>query len=255
MVSIYFGSAKRVYLLGVLIMDTTVLASIQKALKQNSDEKVRKSFERFFKENVRFYGVRSAVVARIGREHFKEIKNSDKKVIFALIEQLLKAGWFEESMIAYAWLDMISKTFDEGDFTVLEAWLSKYVSNWAECDTLCNHAIGSFVDRFPSYVKNLKAWAGSANRWVRRGAAVTLIIPTRRGKFLKDVFEIVDILLLDDDDLVQKGYGWMLKEASRQHRKEVFDYVMKNRKMMPRTALRYALEKMPPAMRREAMDK
>jgi 3-methyladenine DNA glycosylase AlkD len=236
-------------------MNNAVLASIRNALKHSSDEKVRKSSERFFKESVRFYGVRSAAVAKIARDYYKEIKNSDKKTKFSLIEQLLKAGYFEESMIAYAWADRISKIFDEQDFAVLEAWLSMYVSNWAECDTLCNHALGTFIDRYPAYIKNLKAWAGSANRWVRRGAAVTLIVPARRGKFLKDVFEIADILLTDSDDLVQKGYGWMLKEASRQHPKEVFGYVMKNKKAMPRTALRYALEKMPPALRKEAMEK
>jgi len=55
--------------------------------------------------------------------------------------------------------------------------------------------------------------------------------------------------------LVQKGYGWMLKEASRNNRKEVFDYVMKNKKIMPRTALRYAIEKMPKELKIEAMAK
>ena len=63
-------------------------------------------------------------------------------------------------------------------------------------------------------------------------------------------------MLIDDrDDLVQKGYGWMLKEASRMHQKEIFDYVLRNRKIMPRTALRYAIEKMPDELRREAMKK
>ena len=236
-------------------LDTAILTSIRKALKQYSDEKVRKSFERFFKESVRFYGVKSAVVAKIAREHFKEIQNSDKNAKFALIEELLKAGYFEESMIAYTWADKISSSFDEQDFSVLEAWLSRYVSNWAECDTLCNHAMGSFIEKFPAYVKHLKTWAKSRNRWVRRGAAVTLILPARHGKFLADVFEIADILLADKDDLVQKGYGWMLKEASKTHQKEVFDYIMKNKNAMPRTALRYALEKMPPALRKKAMEK
>ena len=234
-------------------MDTAILTNIRKALKQNSDEKVRESFKRFFRESVRFHGVKSAIVAKIAREHFREIKNSDKNTKFALIEELLKAGYFEESMIAYTWAEKISTSFDEEDFSALEKWLSRYVSNWAECDTLCNHAIGSFIDGYPAYVKNLKVWAKSKNRWVRRGAAVTLIIPARRGKFLKDVFEIADILLLDNDDLVKKGYGWMLKEASKAHQMEVFEYIMRNKKVMPRTALRYALEKMPPALRRKAM--
>jgi len=82
-----------------------------------------------------------------------------------------------------------------------------------------------------------------------------LIIPARKGLFLEDVFEIADILLLDKDDLVQKGYGWMLKAASEAHQKEVFNYVMANKSVMPRTALRYAIEKMPADLKAEAMKK
>jgi 3-methyladenine DNA glycosylase AlkD len=73
--------------------------------------------------------------------------------------------------------------------------------------------------------------------------------------FLGNVFEIADLLLTDNDDMVQKGYGWLLKEASRKHQKEVFDYVMRNKKAMPRTALRYAIELMPKDMKAEAMKK
>jgi 3-methyladenine DNA glycosylase AlkD len=90
---------------------------------------------------------------------------------------------------------------------------------------------------------------------MRRASAVSLIIPAKKGLFLKDIFEISDILLLDKDDLVQKGYGWMLKAASQAHDKKVFEYVMKNKKTMPRTALRYAIEKMPKALKEKAMEK
>jgi 3-methyladenine DNA glycosylase AlkD len=92
-------------------------------------------------------------------------------------------------------------------------------------------------------------------RWAKRGAAVTLILPARKGMVLDTVFEIADNLLEDKDDLVQKGYGWMLKEASKQHQKQVYDYIIKNKAKMPRTALRYAIEKMPPDLRKEAMKK
>jgi 3-methyladenine DNA glycosylase AlkD len=62
-------------------------------------------------------------------------------------------------------------------------------------------------------------------------------------------------LLLDADDLVQKGYGWMLKSASQLHQKEIFDYIMKKKDVMPRTALRYAIEKMPLELKEKAMKK
>jgi len=74
-----------------------------------------------------------------------------------------------------------------------------------------------------------------------------------RGKFLSDVFEIATLLLNDTDDLVRKGYGWMLKAAAESHQQEVFGFVQSHKDTMPRTALRYAIEKMPLAMRTEAM--
>jgi 3-methyladenine DNA glycosylase AlkD len=108
---------------------------------------------------------------------------------------------------------------------------------------------------YPDHLAELKTWARSKNRWARRAAAVTLIIPARHGRFLDEVFEIADILLRDDDDLVRKGYGWMLKATSESNRKAVFDYVMKNKSEMPRTALRYAIEKMPKTLKAKAMQK
>ena len=88
-----------------------------------------------------------------------------------------------------------------------------------------------------------------------RASAVSLIIPARKGLFLDTIFEIADNLLLDKDDLVQKGYGWMLKAASESHQQQVFDYIMKNKIKMPRTALRYAIEKMPKNFKIIAMEK
>ena len=151
----------------------------------------------------------------------------------------------EESFIACSWSEKLGPRFIRDDFATLEKWVHNNVTNWASCDTLCNHTIGDFIQKYPEYLGKLKEWARSDNRWVKRAAAVSLIIPARRGKFLDDIFEIADILLLDADDMVQKGYGWMLKAASQAHQEEVFNYVMQHKSVMPRTALRYAIEKMP----------
>jgi 3-methyladenine DNA glycosylase AlkD len=86
---------------------------------------------------------------------------------------------------------------------------------------------------------------------MRRASAVSLIVPAKHGKFLKESIEIADHLLTDTDGIVQKGYGWLLKEASRKHTGEVFAYVMKNKRLMPRTALRYAIELMPKELKAE----
>jgi len=138
---------------------------------------------------------------------------------------------------------------------VLGRWLRDNVTNWASCDTLCNHALGSFIEQYPQEIEHLKRWTKHKNRWIRRGAAVTLILPARKGKFLSDIFEIAQLLLEDQNDLVQKGYGLLLKESSKKHQRQVFDFILKHKKTMPGTTLRYAIEKMPEKLRKEAMRK
>jgi len=232
-----------------------VVLAVRRDLEEKADEKTREGGQRFFKEGALLHGVKAAVVREIAKKHFREIKSLEKGEIFSLCEELLKSDYFEEAAIAFEWAYSTRKRYEPADFFLFERWITQYVNNWAKCDTLCNHALGSFIEMYPEFVSNLKGWTGSENRWLRRAAAVTLILPARKGDFLEDVFEIADRLLEDDDDLVQKGCGWMLKEASKKHQQEVFDYVMRNKASMPRTALRYAIEKMPQDLRREAMER
>jgi len=233
----------------------SIIDKIRQELNHNSDEKIQKTGQNFFKEKIKSYGVKTAVVSKIGKESFKDIKDKMKTEIFDSCEELWRSGYMEESFIACNWSYFIRKEYEPKDFEVFEKWVNNYVGNWASCDTLCNHTVGAFVAMYPEYLSNLKKWAESKNRWMRRASAVSLIIPAKQGKFLKDIFEIADTLLLDQDDLVQKGYGWMLKAASHAHQKEIFDYVLKKKAIMPRTALRYAIEKMPKELRTKAMEK
>ncbi len=229
------------------------LEQVRDALKNNIDEKTLHSGKYFFKEKVEMYGVKVPVVNKISKEYFKQIKNLPKEKIWELCSELWKSGYSEETYVACNWSYCLHKEYKPEDFKVFEFWVQNYVSNWASCDTLCNHTIGTFIEMYPEYVRELKKWADSTNRWTRRAAAVTLIIPARKGLFLDDIFDIANILLLDQDDLVQKGYGWMLKAASQAHEEKVFQYVISKKDIMPRTALRYAIEKMPLELRQEAM--
>jgi len=236
-------------------MNSNIISAIRQELEQQVDARTRDSFQSFFKEKVTAYGVKIATVNRIASKYFRDVKPLGKIEIFALCEGLLKPDYMEEAFIAFEWAYRLRGEYQPEDFVVFENWLNNYVNNWAKCDTLCNHTIGSFVEKYPQYIANLKGWTSSENRWLRRASAVTFVLPARKGQFLEDVFQIADSLLQDGDDLVQKGYGWMLKEASKPYQKEVYDYVMCNNKLMPRTALRYAIEKMPEDLRRSAMGK
>ena len=232
-----------------------IINKIREVLIKNADEKTRLSGERFFKEDVKLYGIKSADVSRISKEHYKNITDKSKSHIFSLCNELWKSGYMEESFVACNWAYNVRKQFEPDDFDIFEKWVSTYVGNWASCDTLCNHTVGTFVEMYPEYLSGLKKWAQSKNRWVKRASAVSLILPARRGKFLEDIFIIADILHSDKDDMVQKGYGWMLKAASEAHQKDVFNYVMRKKTTMPRTSLRYAIEKLPPELKAQAMAK
>lgn len=232
-----------------------IIKNIREELKTNADDHTKNSGERYFKEAIKLHGVKTALVTKIGKERFSLLADKDKAKVFELCEEFWQSGYMEESFIACNWSYYVRKDYKPADFETFERWVDLYVSNWASCDTLCNHTVGTFVEMYPEYLSRLKTWAKSDNRWLRRAASVTLIIPAKQGMFLEDIFEIADIMLLDKDDLVQKGYGWMLKEASKKHQQAIYDYVVKHKSNMPRTALRYAIEKMPEELRKAAMQK
>ena len=240
-----------------MIPACNVLETIRQTLKMEGLESVRISGQRFFKENqaVRFHGVKSARVRQIAKTYFAEVRDLPKEQLFALCESLLQTGYLEESSIACDWVKRFHTQFKPKDWTIFERWIDAYIANWASCDTFCNHTVGTFLEMYPQYVSRLRTWAKSKNLWKRRAAAVSLIIPARKGLFHENVFELAEILLLDSEDMVQKGYGWMLKEAGNSDQQAVFQFVMKHRRVMPRTALRYAIEKMPKSLKERAMKK
>ena len=232
-----------------------IIEKIRNQLEESIDIKTKENSQRFFKEKIDYYGVKVPIVNKISKDSFKEIEAFDKAEIFKLIEILWQSGILEESFIASNWTYSLRKNFQPNDFQNFKKWIDCYVNNWASCDTFCNHSVGEFIQMYPDFLTELIKFTKSKNRWMRRASAVSLIIPARKGLFLDTIFEVADNLLLDKDDMVQKGYGWMLKTASEAYRTDVFDYVMTKKVVMPRIALRYAIEKMPEELRKQAMKK
>jgi len=214
------------------------------------------NYQRFFKEPLKDpIGLKTAILRKISNETFKTVEGQSYFEILNLCDDLLASGGRYMRFFAFDWAGKVNSSYREQDFKRFEKWLKYHVDDWASCDGLCTGPIGSLILTFPRLSAKTKKWTGSKSRWLRRAAAVSLIIPARNGQLLEEVFATADRLLLDEDDMVQKGYGWMLKEAANRHQKEVFNYVMAHKDKMPRTALRYAIEKLPPPMRRQAMTK
>ncbi|WP_317137024.1 DNA alkylation repair protein [Methanochimaera problematica] len=203
-----------------------------------------------------FIGVRKPHIRLIAKKWWQnEVKYMSGADIFLLCQYLVDKNIFELRAVAFDWAKRAKKHYSPESFQFLERWVNENIFCWIDCDDLCTGAAGEFLEKYPEFISNVLEWTSSQNRWVRRASAVSLIRPARNGSFLPEIFRISDALLTDSDDMVQKGYGWMLKVASQKHPDEVFSYVMENRLSMPRTSLRYAIEKFPPDMRKQAMKK
>lgn len=192
-------------------------------------------------------------VRNISVKYFKRL-SKDKESVFALCEKLLQMRQWGMTIIAYDWAYRMRHTYDETTFEIFEHWLKSYISDWWDCDDFCTHAFGELMIRFPHRMPEVFHWCKDENFAVRRAAAVVMILPIRKQvKRTIDPFEIADQLMSDSHYLVQKGYGWMLKVLSQSEPDKVIGYLKKH-PQMPRTAFRYALEKLDHKIKNDLMN-
>ena len=234
----------------------TVLKLLRQEIARHNKPENMHDYQRFHKEKLEQpMGLKAPVLRNISTQTYRKAGFENGRDVLACGDFLLASEIRYMRFFAFEWAIKVAAEYEPRDFKRFEIWLKKYVTHWGSCDHLCCGPIGNLIVKFPDLVVKTHPWRRSKNRWARRAAAVCLILPVRKRVLLDEVFRTADALLVDQDDMVQKGYGWMLKEASNEFPDEVFAYVIKNRGRMPRTALRYAIEKMPPARRQEAMKK
>jgi 3-methyladenine DNA glycosylase AlkD len=229
-----------------------IIDKIKKELIEFECEEKIKGQTHFFKEDIKTHGWSIPDIRKLASKYFN--KQLSKDEIFRLCENLWKTGYIDEGLIASIWSYKLLNQYEEKDFIIFERWVKNYISNWANCDIFCTDVVGDFLIKFTHLSSKVKRWAEDDNRWVKRASAVSFIRPAKKGLFKNDIFEIANTLMEDKDDMVQKGYGWMLKCLSMsKFQQEVYDFVTSNVSKMPRTAYRYSIEKLPIDMKNKAM--
>ena len=138
-----------------LTMDP-VISQIRQELKNQADPQIRQTSQRFFKEEIACYGIKTAAVTGIAKKYWKEVKARPKQEIFSLCEELYKSGYLEESFIVSNWAHALSGRYEKEDFAVFRHWIDTYITNWAACDGFCNHTMGDFIEKFPEYIDELE---------------------------------------------------------------------------------------------------
>jgi 3-methyladenine DNA glycosylase AlkD len=139
--------------------------------------------------------------------------------------------------------------------SVWKRWLADGLAgNWATTDAICGYLIGPLILQHPDLADAMRAWSKHRSRWVRRAAAVGLIPPIRKGLALGLGYDVARTLHPDREDLIQKAVGWMLREAGKADPARLERYLRENGPTIPRTTLRYAIERMPEARRRAILE-
>jgi len=130
-------------------------------------------------------------------------------------------------------------------------WLANnHSANWATTDAICGALIGPLLVRHSALADQMRTWAAHRNMWVRRAAIVGLIPLARKGEQLDLVYDVAKRLHADREDLIQKAVGWTLREAGKSDPARLERYLRTNGPSIPRTTLRYAIERFPETKRR-----
>lgn len=228
-------------------MSNSIVGEIREEIRRRASPEGAEKAKRFFKEPIETYGLSSSQVDEIARQFYPKVKG-DLDLALDVAGEILCSRVLDEASVGIKLLRRMTRRFSPELFEVFDGWV-EHLTNWANTDGLSTWLISETVRLDPGHAERLLQWTGSENRWRRRAAAVSLVPIARRGEMLEEVFKIADRLMTDGDDMVQKGVGWLLKEASREHSDEVRDYLLRWRERTSALVLRYASEKLPREMR------
>jgi 3-methyladenine DNA glycosylase AlkD len=220
-------------------------------LKSKANPEKAVQAQRYFKEQIASLGLASDEVREIADELYNSVRASwTVREAVELCEVLLPNKYLEAKSLATLIFLKYVRNFDRPHFAVIKKWLAQdYCDNWASVDLLCPDGLGAMLEKDPDLVPKIMHWTDHPNRWVKRASAVSFIKPARRGKLLDSTYRIARRLFPVEDDLIEKANGWLLREAGKTDMPRLERFLMKHGRRIPRTTLRYAIERFPEAKR------
>ena len=225
------------------------LTSLKREVRDLADQRVAKTNQWFFKtgpgdygEGDHFLGLRIPALRALTKKY--------RALDYTDAVELLKSEWHEERVLA---LMLLVDKYDRGDDRqkdrVHRAYLknTRRINNWDLVDVSAAHIVGAHLAA--SNIRLLVELAASKNLWERRIAIVATYHFIRQGEF-RPTLRISELLLRDSHDLIHKAVGWMLREVGKRDRAVLDSFLMKHYARMPRTMLRYSIERHPEKLRK-----
>jgi 3-methyladenine DNA glycosylase AlkD len=231
-----------------------IAAHIRRVLKDGGSAPHSEGMQRFFKEEVKARGWHTDELRKVSVRFRRTIHNEiGLDFLVQVADRLFRGRVLEEKVFAVLLLEKVVGELGNGEFRLFESWLSR-VSSWADHDALVHYLIAPMIAAEPGRRARVFVWAKSRDRWHRRAACVGLIQGTRRKMFFPEITRLSNQLLADEDDMVQKGLGWLLRETAKADAKRTLPYLMKIRSRAPRLVLRTACETLPKSVRARVLN-
>ena len=225
------------------------VAYIKYEIRKLANKKTAKHSQRFFKTGKGQYG-EGDIYLGIRVPVLRKIAKKFRRISLAEVSKLLESKFHEERLLSILMLVNLFKSGDEDDQELIyELYLdkTKFINNWDIVDISAGNIVGAFLfekDKAPLY-----RLVFSENLWERRIAIVATFYFIRNDEF-DDTLKIAEILFTDKEDLIHKAVGWMLREVGKRVIEIEEEFLEEHYLKMPRTMLRYAIERFPETRRK-----
>ena len=232
-----------------------IAAHIRTVLQTGGSAPHSDDVQHFFKHEVKSRGWYTAELRKVAKRFRRTIlAEHGTPYLLQVADQLFAGEVLEEKAFAIMLLENMTPECGRSEFKLFESWLDR-ITCWADHDGLVHYLIGPMIAANESYLIRPPRWAKKKSIWHQRAAAVSLIHSTRQHKNFDHIRSVTELLLRSKDDMVQKGLGWLLREAAKANPKETVAYLMTIRDRTPRLVLRTACETLPAATQQRVLAK
>lgn len=228
-----------------------------RALKRAGTPARAKGAAAYFKayQRLTFFGVDSATVRRMAaRIRMEEGRLWTLRDAAAFTDAMVRQPQLEAKGLGIVVLGKCRALHDPWLLPRARRWLARHCTDWASADLLCGEVIGPLLRKFPELIPELRTWRSSRHLYVRRASAVALLPSVRRGHALGDAYDAALILGGERHHLLQKAAGWALREAGKADMSRLDRFLVEHGRRLSRTTVSYAIERFPPARRRQLLD-
>ncbi|HLM97848.1 MAG TPA: DNA alkylation repair protein [Bryobacteraceae bacterium] len=226
--------------------------------RKSADPRVAVQQRVYFKkwEKLHFYGLKTPELRQIERElHGLVRKEWTCADAIALCEVLMPDRYLESKGLALMLLMRYRRRFEPDLLPRAKSWLERGLcDNWATTDHLATRILSSLIDKFEPLAASVESWDRSPNLWVRRSSAVAFVNLAREGRHLDRSYRIATVLEPDTHDLIHKACGWLLRECGKADAKRLEEHLLKHGSAIPRTTVRYAIERFSEAKRKHILE-